>query len=245
MESLEDGAKSKLGFFKHVFNMNDDSKANISNIVQYALIAIIPIVILNKTMQKYVPEADDEKGSFELLAEVIIQIITMFLGLLIIHRMITYVPTYSGVKYEEFNILYIILGVLMITLSLQTKLGEKVSILTERVYELWDGKKEDDKKGKNGKKGGKVKVSQPISQGVNPAFQGRGGMPSGNDSQGTMISNLPVSQQSQGDQTTQNYNSMFRNDSVSLPGAATPGYDSPMIMAANEALGGSAFGSNF
>lgn len=245
MESLEDGAKSKLGFFKHVFNMNDDSKANISNIVQYALIAIIPIVILNKTMQKYVPEADDEKGSFELLAEVVIQIITMFLGLLIIHRMITYVPTYSGVKYEEFNILYIILGVLMITLSLQTKLGEKVSILTERVYELWDGKKEDDKKGKNGKKGGKVKVSQPISQGVNPAFQGRGGMPSGNDSQGTMISNLPVSQQSQGDQTTQNYNSMFRNDSISLPGAATPGYDSPMIMAANEALGGSAFGSNF
>jgi hypothetical protein len=246
MESLEDGTKSKLGFFKHVFNMNDDSKANISNIVQYALIAIIPIVILNKTMQKYVPEADDEKGSFELLAEVVIQIITMFLGLLIIHRMITYVPTYSGVKYEEFNILYIILGVLMITLSLQTKLGEKVSILTERVYELWDGKKEDDKKGKNGKKGkGQVKVSQPISQGVNPAFQGRGGMPSGNDSQGTMISNLPVSQQSQGDQTTQNYNSMFRNDSVSLPGAATPGYDSPMIMAANEALGGSAFGSNF
>jgi len=245
MESLEDGAKSKLGFFKHVFNMNDDSKANISNIVQYALIAIIPIVILNKTMQKYVPEADDEKGSFELLAEVIIQIITMFLGLLIIHRMITYVPTYSGVKYEEFNILYIILGVLMITLSLQTKLGEKVSILTERVYELWDGKKEDDKKGKNGKKGGKVKVSQPISQGVNPAFQGRGGMPSANDSQGTMISNLPVSQQSQGEQTTQNYNSKFRNDSISLPGAATPGYDSPMIMAANEVLGGSAFGSNF
>jgi len=246
MESLEDGAKSKLGFFKHVFNMNDDSKANISNIVQYALIAIIPIVILNKTMQKYVPEADDEKGSFELLAEVVIQIITMFLGLLIIHRIITYVPTYSGVKYEEFNILYIILGVLMITLSLQTKLGEKVSILTERVYELWDGKKEDDKKGKNGKKGkGQVKVSQPISQGVNPAFQGRGGMPSGNDSQGTMISNLPVSQQSQGDQTTQNYNNMFRNDSVSLPGAATPGYDSPMIMAANEVLGGSAFGSNF
>jgi len=37
---------------------------------------------------------------------------------------------------------------------------------------------------------------------------------------------------------------MFRNDSNPLPGAATPGYDAPMIMAANEALGGS-FGSNF
>ena len=253
MESLEDGVKSKMGFFKHVFNMNDESKANISNIVQYALIAIVPIVILNKTMQKYVPEADDEKGSFELLAEVVIQIVSMFLGLLLIHRIITYVPTYSGVKYEEFNILYIILAVLMITLSLQTKLGEKVSILTERVYELWEGKKEDDpKKHKKGKKGGNVKVSQPISQGVNPAFQGIGGASNGmshgmnqNNSQSTMISNLPVSQPSQGDQTTQNYNNMFRNDSITLPGAATPGFDSPMIMAANEVLGGSAFGSNF
>jgi hypothetical protein len=250
MESLEDGVKSKMGFFKHVFNMNDNSKADISNIVQYALIAIIPVVILNKTMQKYVPEADDEKGSFELLAEVVIQIIAMFLGLLTIHRIITYIPTYSGIKYEEFNVVYIILAVLMITLSLQTKLGEKVSILSERVYELWEGKKEDPKKkGKPGKKGAQVKVSQPIAQGMNPAFQGSGGFREGmtgmsGDSQGTFINSLPVSQQSPGEQTKQDYNSMFRNDSNPLPGAATPGYDSPMIMAANEALGGS-FGSNF
>lgn len=250
MESLEDGVKSKMGFFKHVFNMNDSSKADISNIVQYALVAIIPVVILNKTMQKYVPEADDEKGSFELLAEVVIQIIAMFLGLLMIHRIITYIPTYSGVKYEEFNVVYIILAVLMITLSLQTKLGEKVSILSERVYELWEGKKEDPKKnGKPGKKGGQVKVSQPIAQGMNQAFQGSGGFREGmsgmnGDSQGTFINSLPVSQQSPGEQTKQDYNSMFRNDSNPLPGAATPGYDAPMIMAANEALGGS-FGSNF
>ena len=32
------------------------------NIVQFAVIALIPVIILNKTMQKYVPEADDEKG---------------------------------------------------------------------------------------------------------------------------------------------------------------------------------------
>ena len=250
MESLEDGVKSKMGFFKHVFNMNDNSKADISNIVQYALISIIPVVILNKTMQKYVPEADDEKGSFELLAEVLVQIITMFLGLLMIHRIITYIPTYSGIKYEEFNVVYIILAVLMITLSLQTKLGEKVSILSERVYELWEGKKEDpNKKGKPGKKGAQVKVSQPIAQGMNQAFQGSGGFREGmtgmtGDSQGTFINSLPVSQQSPGEQTTQNYNSMFRNDSNPLPGAATPGVESFPIMAANEALGGS-FGSNF
>ncbi len=250
MEGLEDGIKSKMGFFKHVFNFNEESKANISNIVQYALIAITPIVILNKTMQKYVPEADDEKGSFELLAEIIVQVITMFIGLLIIHRVITYVPTYSGVKYEEFNIIYIILAVLMITLSLQTKLGEKVSILSDRIYELWEGKK-DDKKDKNKKNGGQVKVSQPISQGspgqmvMRENFQGSQGMMRMDNSQGTLISNLPVSQPSQGDQTTQKYNDMYRDDRISMPGAATPGFDAPQIMAANEALGGSAFGSLF
>ena len=40
------------------------------NIAQYTVVALIPIVILNKVMQKFVPEADDEKGSVELLAEI-------------------------------------------------------------------------------------------------------------------------------------------------------------------------------
>ena len=60
-------------------------------------------------MQKYVPEADEKKGSVEILAEVLIQIIVMFIGLLMIHRIITYVPTYSGMEYPEFSIIFIIL----------------------------------------------------------------------------------------------------------------------------------------
>ena len=247
MESLEDGVKSgsKMGFFKHVFNMNEESKADMCNIIQYALIAMIPVVILNKSMQKYVPEADDQKGSFELVAEVIAQVVIMFLGLLIIHRIITYIPPYSGQKYEEFHITSIILAVLMIVLSLQTKLGEKISILSDRIYELWNGKKEESKKSKkNGN--ANVKVSQPISPGANQMAMNQS-LYGGGDSQGTMISTLPVSQQSQGDQTTQNYNDMFRNDYNPMPGAATPGMDQgpPPIMAANEFLGGSGFGANF
>jgi MFS family permease len=144
MDSSDDSNKS---FFKHVFNFDDDSKSDVLNIIQYALVAIIPIVILNKTIGKYVPEADDKKSSLEITAELLIQIIVMFIGLLIIHRIITFIPTYSKAKYPEFHIIYIILAILMITLSLQTKLGEKVTILVDRVFELWDGKK-DIKKGK-------------------------------------------------------------------------------------------------
>lgn len=131
---------SKEGFVAHVFNFDDDSKMEMMNIIQYTLIGVIPVILLNKTMQKYVPEADDEKGSAELLAEVAIQLIAMFIGILLTHRIITFVPTYSTVKYEKISIVQIVLAVLMITLSLQTKLGEKVSILFDRVSEAIMGK---------------------------------------------------------------------------------------------------------
>jgi hypothetical protein len=150
-------------FFKHVFNMNEDSKTDMMNIVQYALLSVSPVVLLNKTMSKYVPEADESKGSVELGAEVVLQVIIMFIGLLLIHRINTFIPTFSGEKYPEFNIVYIILAVLMITLSLQTKLGEKVSILCDRVMQLWEGREgltsQPAKAGNNN-----VKVSQPLAQ---------------------------------------------------------------------------------
>ena len=110
MDSSDDSNKN---FFKHVFNFDDDSKSEILNIIQYALIAIIPVVILNKTIGKYVPDSDDKKGSLEISAELIIQIIVMFLGLFIINRIIVYIPTYSGFKYPDFHIVYIILAILM------------------------------------------------------------------------------------------------------------------------------------
>ena len=247
MDSLEETSKvsSKMTFFKYVFNFDEDSKHDMMNIVQYAVLAIIPIIILNKTMQKYVPEADEEKGSAEILAEVVFQIVFMFLGLFFIHRIICYIPRYSGTKYPEYHVVYNILSTLLILLSLQTKLGEKVSILFDRVVELWEGKGDDDKKKKDGKKGkGNVKVTQPISQGqsavVNQSlYTGNSNM--GASSDGTSISQLPMV----GTQQQPDYNSMYRNDHTPMVGAATPGFEQPMIMAANEALGGSAFGSNF
>jgi hypothetical protein len=238
MESSDDSNKS---FLKHVFNFDDDSKSEILNIIQYALLAIIPIVLLNKSIAKYVPEADDKKGSLEITAEVLIQVIIMFMGLLLINRLITFVPTYSGAKYPEGHIVYIILSVLMITMSLQSKLGEKVNILVDRIVELWEGK--TDKKKKNGKNGN-VKVSQPISGQTtsipiisNPSY-----------TDGTAISALPNYDQSSSNTETQqspNFNAMFRQDTTPLVGAATPGgmdsYQEPM--AANSVLGGGAFGS--
>jgi len=244
-----DNSDDSKGFFKHVFNFDDDSKSARLNILQYSVIAIIPVVILNKTMQQYVPEADDKKSSLEVSAEVLIQIIVMFMGLLIIHRIITYIPTYSGAKYPDFHIVYIILAILMITMSLQTKLGEKVSILVDRVTELWNGKSDNKKKnGKNGNGNGNVKVSQPISHQSGSIT----GQPMGGYTDGTSISSLPTYDVTQGNQNTiapqqlPNYDAMYRQDTTPLVGAATPGgttegFDGPL--AANAVLGGGSFGS--
>ena len=230
MDSSDD---SKKNFFKHVFNFDDDSKSDMLNIIQYSLIAIIPVIILNKSMQKYVPEADEQKGNPEILAEILLQVIVMFIGLLTVHRMVTFVPTYSGLEYPEFNIIFIILAVLMITLSLQTKLGEKVSILTERLNELWEGKSN------NKKKKGNVKVSQPISQNGQPTNQTAMNQAMYND--GTSINSLPTSDMSSTAQQMPNYNAMHRQDTTPLVGASSPvdqseGFNLPV--AASDVLGG-------
>lgn len=236
---------SKKNFFKYVFNFDDESKGDILNLLQYTILAIVPIVVLNKVVGKYVPDVDETKGSLEITAEVLIQIVGMFLGLFLINRIITFIPTYSEKDYPDtFSVHFIVLAVLMITLSLQTKLGEKVNILVDRLYELWNGKDEKKTKSKNGN----IKVSQPISgQQVQQNIQQ-------NYSDGTSINSLPpmdmsaamVTQSALAPQTMPNFDKMFRSDTTPLVDAALPGQMegfSQEPAAANSVLGGGAFGS--
>ena len=242
---MDDLTEKNKNFFKHVFNFDDDSKSEILNIIQYALISVIPIVSLNKTIKKYVPEADDKKGNIEITAEIVIQVIVTFMGLLLIHRMITFIPTYSEEKYPDFHVIYIILGVLMILISLQTKLGEKINILFDRLNELWNGKPPAPAKKNN------VKVSQPITGQQPPTHSIT---TQSNYAVGTAISSLPTNEEQYGgdsssqSQQAPNYNDMYKQDNNPLVGAATPGgsyQDSGGLMAANEALGGGTFGSSW
>ena len=236
MESLDELSKTssgKPGFFKHVFNFDEESKSEMLNTIQYAILALIPVIIINKLMQRFVPEAEDEKGSIEIISEILAQVIVMFLVILIIHRIITFIPTYSGEKYASFSVTNIILAMLVIILSLQTKLGEKVSILVDRVIELWEGPKNI----KKGKGNGNIKVSQPISQNQSAMNQSINSMGS------TSISTLPISQPTMTQQIP-NYDQMYQQDSTPLVGAASPSMESFEPMAANAGVGGS-FGSAF
>jgi len=140
MDSLQETKDPlKKTFLNHVFSTTDEGKSELLNVIQYSLFGVVPIVILNKLIQRFVPDADPEKSSLEITIEIFIQIILMFCGIVIIHRIITYFPTYSGYKYENLVLTNVILAFLVLILSIQTKMGIKVNILVDRIYDLWEG----------------------------------------------------------------------------------------------------------
>ena len=250
MESLDEMTKTssaKEGFFKHVFNMDDGSKEDILNIIQYSLLAIIPILLLNKLMQFYVPETDDTKGNIELSVEVISQVLIIFLGILFIHRLITYIPTYSGSSYAKFNVTNVILAILLIVLSLQTKLGDKVNVLVDRLFDYLDGDK--DKKQENVKKKKPKNNNNNNNNNNNQQQNGSGGYNNNNNSNenSTSISQLPSvpPPQSLAQQSNPDFNAMFAQQTTPLVNASSPGYENFGPMAANEALGGGFGGSSW
>jgi hypothetical protein len=136
----------KKTFFTHVFNMSQESNGEIMNVTQYAILGIIPVLILNKLIQRFAPEADPDSSSIELLVEILLQVVVMFVGIIIIHRIITYIPTYSGFRYEHLTLTNVVLAFLIIVMSLQTKLGIKVNIIYDRVVNLWNGTSSNEKK---------------------------------------------------------------------------------------------------
>jgi len=240
MDNLEESAKtslSKNSFFQHVFKFDDDSKSELLNIGQYSILSIIPIIFLNKSIQKFFPEVDEEASTLELLAEIIGQILIMFIGIFFIHRLVTFVPTYSKTNYEQFNVTSIVIAFLVIVLSLQTRLGEKVNILIDRLLDYIDGNKnvkEEAAKNKKVVTSGNVNLTaNPMAQAgyVNSNYQSpnpvgqAGGMP-------TQI------------QPSHNFDGMYAGPNTPLVGAAAPApvQEAFEPMAANAALGGGGFG---
>tara|TARA_Y100000816_G_scaffold96104_1_gene66775 strand:- start:215 stop:964 length:750 start_codon:yes stop_codon:yes gene_type:complete len=249
MDKLEESSKelNNEGFMNFVFKFDENQKAMIFNIVQYTILAIIPMIIVLKTIKNYVPDVDEEKESLMVLAEVIIQLLVMFLSIYLIHRIIIYIPTYSGFNYSEFSVTNIILSVLIVVLSINSKLGDKVQLLAERVQDLWEG---NTSAKPTNKKSGNVVVKQPLSQQYmsnNPNLM----MPE--SMQGQMTNNKSMTNEyslPQGGQQSPDFNKMYAGPNTPLVGASTPGNMPEQMMnmdqgpaAANDF--GNPFGSMF
>ena len=164
MDAIEITAKESAaaggGFFKQVFKLNEDAQGEVLNMMQYVAIGFVPAIIVIYVIRYYVPDPDDDKGSLTIVAEIFAQTFGMLLGIYFIHRMIIYFPTYSGIKYERFHVINILMVFVMILFSIKTKLGEKAQILVERAVDMWSGNKPQQAQGQGQ---GQVRVTQPIT----------------------------------------------------------------------------------
>ena len=96
--------ESKNNFINHVFNFDEDTKQELTNVVQYTALAIIPLTLYHHLVNSVIPKLDESKGNVELLIEVIGEFLFMLIGLFLIHRLVTYLTTYSGKSFGSFNI---------------------------------------------------------------------------------------------------------------------------------------------
>jgi hypothetical protein len=126
-------------FVSHVFNFDGDTKDTLLNVTQYTALSVIPIVILNKAVQRVFPEPDEDKTNLEILAEVLGQLVFMLVAVFFVHRLVTFVPTYSGAEYKELNLFSVVLVFLVLMLSVQTRAGQKVNILMDRLIDYYEG----------------------------------------------------------------------------------------------------------
>lgn len=235
MEFQDSSEDVKKGFFDYVFNFDNTNSAQLGNMYQYTFIAI-PLVLLSlKSLNYFSPEIDDTKGTLEILFEIFVSINWIILSIWFINKIIRYIPTKSKMSYPIFNEVNFLIPLLIVLFTMNTKLGNKINILIERMVDVYDGKT-NLRDNKNNSKD--IKTTQPISN--NSQQNIRVPLPPPTitnlpnpqvNIQQEMPANQPVNQQ-------QNFNNDFAGPNINNLLATTE------PLAANDALGGS-FGSVF
>lgn len=132
-------SKGPAHFLKYITEFDSIHKNELMNIVQYAVLAIIPVVVILKVVKHYVPDHDESKGSVEIYLEIIGQIVFITSMVWFSDRIIRYIPTYSGGEYQTLNSINYILQFLIIMSTLQTKFGYKINTIVDRIVKHWNG----------------------------------------------------------------------------------------------------------
>ena len=223
MDKISDSVKSvqddSMGFFNYVFNFDSENKNRIMNMIQYTLLSIIPVLLVLRGIKHLIPEDDDSKGSIEILAESVGQVILIMVAIWITNKIINYIPTYSGEEYPKFNEITFIIPFILILATMQTKLGAKFNILIDRTTNLITGKGDEqpvqtkDQQGQN-----VVRVSQPLAGQHQPSqadYLDRNQLLPSNPQMSSMPSGFAPpqqQQQQQQQQPQQDFNNMYQQN---------------------------------
>ena len=107
LEQIQTGG-AKVSFFHHMFHLKKAEKCELYNVVQYSILALLPLIVIIRINQNLWPKADQKKGTIELLAEMIGEIAVTSLAVFVVFRVIEYIPTFSGEPLKCINLLTII-----------------------------------------------------------------------------------------------------------------------------------------
>jgi hypothetical protein len=130
-------------FLSYMFSLSEAEKIDLLNMFQYVVLAIIPILLINKFISTYIPPVDRSKSLIEITSEILIQLVVLFAFIYFIHKLILFIPTYSKNPYPSINFLPIILPVLIILFSLDKNMHDKSSILLNKVFVMLGLSKEN------------------------------------------------------------------------------------------------------
>ena len=187
---IRENAKSIGGFFNYVFDFSPANKSQIMNMMQYSILSVIPVLCTLRAIKHFIPEDNDVKSTIEITVETVLQISFIMISIWFTHRIIQYIPTYSGVEYSKFNEVGFVIPFILILATLQTKLGAKLNILIDRAVSIIPGYNDTQinmgrtNNGGGGNQGGissvgggngimpsNVRISQPISGGIHQPSQ--------------------------------------------------------------------------
>ena len=163
MDSSENQSEN-TSVIRTIFKFDDETKTTLMNIIQYVLVAFIPLVALQMASEKIFPKHHDEKGNVELIMEILGQSVFIIVGIFLIHRIVMVIPTFSGVAMGDINLFTIVIVFMLCAIIFPGNIQIKSQTLSDRLTDAWEGK--SDETAKNKKKPHKqsiVSVSQPIS----------------------------------------------------------------------------------
>ena len=211
----------KSSFFDYITTITPNEKTQLMNMIQYGGLTILPILLVLKLMKLYVPSEDPFKASTELVIEVLVQLIVIVVAFFFIHKLVVYLPTYSGREYDKFSLLSGLLPLFFLMFTLDTKLGEKLNILLDRLLFALGIKKEpfEEEEEKNKPKEGMRPKTTTITN-------------SGDSFENRMIDGFPTKREpmvGMGDTNPM------------MPSCGGEMFQTEEPMAANSVLGGSAF----
>ena len=72
MEEINTEVNKTNTFLSHMFSFDNDTKNELMNIGQYAILSIVPLVALVKLIDGLVANFDPTKGNIELVGEILV-----------------------------------------------------------------------------------------------------------------------------------------------------------------------------